>query len=812
MQDFEKLGAFYLGRQYDLAAGKGLEDLVLYDAKDLTTHAVVLGMTGSGKTGLCVALLEEAAIDGIPAIVIDPKGDIGNLLLTFPDLAPADFRPWIDEAEAARKGLTPDAFAAQTAEQWRAGLAQWGQDTARIRRLKEAAEIAIYTPGNSSGRPLQVLRSFAAPSQAILDDPASLRDRILSAVSGLLGLMGIAADPIQSREHILLSNILDRAWREGRSLDIAGLIQEIQKPPFEKIGVFDLESFYPGKERFGLAMALNNLIASPGFSAWMEGEALDIQRLLYTDAGRPRVAILSIAHLSDAERMFFVTILLNEVLAWVRAQSGTSSLRALLYMDEIFGYFPPSANPPSKTPMLTLLKQARAFGVGCVLATQNPVDLDYKGLANAGTWFIGRLQTDRDKLRVLEGLEGVLASAGGSFDRAKMEATLAGLGNRVFLMRNVHEDQPVVLQSRWALSYLRGPMTLPQIRQASRLSSASAPAAATASAVAPAAPTLTPSPSAATPADASRPVLPPEITEFFRRPANPVADLVYRASVVGIAKLHFVDAKAGVDLWTTQTLVAPLGDDGFPAWEEAETFGDLKGELDSQPAGGASFAGLPAAASRKQSAENWRKTLTAHLYQNVTMDLVSCPSLKLNAKAGETEGDFSARVGQVVRERRDLEVAKLRAKYAPKLQTLGDQLRRAEERVEREKAQAGQQKMQTALSVGATLLGALLGRKVASVGNIGRATTAMRSASRIGKENADVERAGESVTVLQQRFAALEQQFNDEAAALQAEIDPSAIPTEKVQVRPRKSDVMVGQVGLCWAPWKRGADGLMSPA
>ncbi len=472
MQDFEKLGAFYLGKEFDQGAGKQTDNLILYDAKDLTTHGVVVGMTGSGKTGLAMALLEEAAIDGIPAILIDPKGDLGNLLLGFPALQPSDFRPWIDEAEAGRKGLTPDDFAARTAEQWKNGLAEWGQDGARIQRLRDSVEMAVYTPGNSAGRPLQILRSFAAPPPAVAQDAGALRDRILSAVSGLLGLMGINADPIQSREHILLSNILDRAWRDGRSLDIAGIIGEIQKPPFDKIGVFDLESFFPAKERFGLAMALNNLIASPGFSAWMEGEALDIQRLLYTAEGKPRISVLYIAHLSDAERMFFVTILLNEILAWVRSQSGTSSLRALLYMDEIYGYFPPTANPPSKVPMLTLLKQARAFGLGIVLSTQNPVDLDYKGLANAGTWWIGRLQTERDKMRVIEGLEGAMSTAGASFDRAKMEQTLAGLGNRVFLMRNVHDDQPVVFQSRWALSYLRGPMTLPQIKQLSGSGSA----------------------------------------------------------------------------------------------------------------------------------------------------------------------------------------------------------------------------------------------------------------------------------------------------------------------------------------------------
>jgi hypothetical protein len=609
MQDFEKLGAFYLGKEFDLAAGRHNENLLLYDAKDLTTHGVIVGMTGSGKTGLALALLEEAAIDGIPAIAIDPKGDLGNLLLAFPDLQPENFRPWVDPAEAGRKGLTPDEFAKKTAETWKKGLAEWGQDGARIRRFKDAVDLSIFTPGNAAGRPLQILRSFAAPSAELVQDAAALRERIMSAVSGLLGLMGIDADPVQSREHILLSNILDRAWREGRSLDIAAIIGEIQKPPFEKIGVFDLESFYPAKDRFGLAMALNNLIASPGFSTWMEGEPLDVQRLLYTTEGKPRISILSIAHLSDAERMFFVTILLNEVLSWVRAQSGTSSLRALLYMDEIFGYFPPSANPPSKAPMLTLLKQARAFGLGIVLSTQNPVDLDYKGLANAGTWWIGRLQTERDKMRVIEGLEGAAASTGSSFDRSAMEKIMAGLGNRVFLMRNVHDDAPVIFQSRWALCYLRGPMTLPQIKQAMSLSPRIAPSESESLSESESqAPSESPpAMTAASAPAATRPVLPPEITEYFLRPANPAGDIIYRARVLGVSKLHFVDARAGLDLWVTRSLLAPIGEDGLADWEAARVEGDLKAALDRQPTPGAAFSAVPGAARASRVRRNGKK-------------------------------------------------------------------------------------------------------------------------------------------------------------------------------------------------------------
>ena len=462
LPSYERLGVFYLGREYDPASQQVGTDL-LYDSRDLTTHAVCIGMTGSGKTGLCLSLLEEAALDGVPAIAIDPKGDIGNLLLTFPELRAEDFQPWVDAGEASRKGKTVDEFAAATADNWRKGLGEWGQDGARIARLREAADVAIYTPGSDSGRPLSVLRSFAAPDPATLSDATAFKERISSAVAGLLALLGIEADPIKSREHMLLSAILDTAWRQGESPDLAALIQSVQKPPFDKIGVFDVETFYPAKERMELALRVNGLLAAPGFDAWLHGEALDVQKLLYTAEGKPRIAIISIAHLNDAERMFVVTLIANELVAWMRRQSGTTSLRALFYMDEVFGYFPPSAMPPSKLPLLTLMKQARAFGIGVVLATQNPVDLDYKGLGNAGTWFIGRLQTDRDKQRVLEGLLG--SEAAGGLDRAGYEALMSNLTQRTFLMRNVHDDAPVLFRTRWAMSYLRGPLTLNEIKR-----------------------------------------------------------------------------------------------------------------------------------------------------------------------------------------------------------------------------------------------------------------------------------------------------------------------------------------------------------
>ncbi|HZH49948.1 MAG TPA: DUF87 domain-containing protein, partial [Nitrospira sp.] len=520
-EDFEKLGVFYLGRPYDLAAKQAKPGWLLYDSKDLVTHAVCVGMTGSGKTGLCLSLLEEAAIDNIPAIIIDPKGDLGNLLLTFPSLKGEDFQPWINEDDARKKGLSSADYAKAQAELWTKGLADWQQDGSRIQRLRDAADFAIYTPGSNAGLPVSILKSFDAPAADVLGDAELLRERIGTTVTGLLGLLGVEADPIQSREHILLSTILDQVWKKEEALDLAALIQAIQSPPVSKIGVMDVDSFFPSKDRFALAMKLNNLLAAPGFQAWLEGEALDVQQLLYASTGKPRLAIFSIAHLNDAERMFFVTLLLSQMVGWMRAQSGTTSLRAILYMDEIFGYLPPVANPPSKLPLMTLLKQARAFGLGVVLATQNPVDLDYKGLANTGTWFIGRLQTERDKARVLEGLEGASASAGKKFDKGRMEQTLAGLGSRIFLMNNVHEDEPVVFESRWCLSYLRGPLTRTQIKTLMDPQRAAHTS-------------MAPTSSAAKPEKSvkggARPMLPPDVPQYFvpirgTKPAG--SELVY---------------------------------------------------------------------------------------------------------------------------------------------------------------------------------------------------------------------------------------------------------------------------------------------
>ncbi len=787
MREFEKLGVFYLGKRVGPDAPKEPEP-VLYDAKDLTTHGVIVGMTGSGKTGLGIGLIEEAAIDGIPTIAIDPKGDLGNLLLTFPDLAPADFAPWVEE------GASPE----ETAATWAKGLAAWGQGPERIKRFRDAVDLAIYTPGSSAGRSISILRSFAAPATDVIEDEDALREKINGTVSGLLALLGIEADPLRGREHILIARLVETAWRAGKDLDLAGLIRDIQKPPFDRVGVVDVESFYPAKDRASLAMTLNNLLAAPGFSAWLQGEPLDVSRLLWTAEGKPRVSILSIAHLADSERMFFVTLLLNELVAWMRGQSGTTSLRALFYMDEVFGFFPPVANPPPKTPMLTLLKQARAYGLGCVLATQNPVDLDYKGLSNAGTWFLGRLQTERDKARVIEGLEGASAAAGQRFDKQAMEATLAGLTKRVFLMNNVHEDAPVLFETRFTLSYLRGPLTKKQIQ------------------VLMAPQKKTQAPVAATPVAASsgaRPPVPAGVKEAFlpwRGAAKPGERLVYRPFLLGAAKLHFVDAKAQVDSWVDASLLAAIVEDGG-IWDGAEELA-APPELESEPDAKGGFDALPAAASQPKSYAAWSDELARCLYRTKTLDLRRYVPLRLSAKAGESEGDFKVRVGQAAREARDAAIAALRQKYAAKLDSIGSREQRAVDRVAREQAQASQQTMQTAISFGATVLGAFFGRKALSSATLGRASTAARGVSRTLKEREDVGGANLGLEAVHAKRADIEAELQAEIQELTAANGPERIAIETSSVRPRKSDVAVDGVSLVWVPYWMGDGGSARPA
>ncbi|MEO8680942.1 MAG: ATP-binding protein, partial [Vicinamibacterales bacterium] len=709
------------------------------------------------------------------------KGDLGNLLLTFPSLTGAEFQPWVNPGENA------DAEAAR----WSKGLAEWGEDGARIARLRAAAEFALYTPGSSSGRPLSIVKSFAAPPAAVVNDPELLSDRLTTAATSVLTLAGVDAEPMRSREHVLVSSLFAEAWRHGRDLDLASLIGQVQAPPMARVGVLDLESFYPAKDRFALAMQLNQLLAAPSFAAWLEGEALDIDRLLYTADGKPRVSVISIAHLDDQERMFFVSLLLNELVGWMRAQRGTSSLRAMVYFDEIFGFLPPVANPPSKAPLLTLLKQARAFGLGLVVATQNPVDLDYKALANAGTWMLGRLQTDRDKARVLDGLEGATASRGGAFDRAKIDQLLSGLGKRVFLLHDVHQPEPILFETRWTLSYLRGPLDRDEVR---RLAPPASPLA---------------SPKLAEPGRASDggklaivsgaseggPILDPSISQYFVASSD-----AYVPMLLGAARISYSDAKLGLDETREVVVVTPIVDSAVPVdWDRAEPAGFSTADLKKAPdRPDAQFAPVPAPAAKPKSYAAWEKDFVRWAAQSQSVELFKSTLTRTLSAPDESERDFRIRLSTDLREARDAELAKVREKYASKVMALGDRLRRAEQAAQVQAEQASGAKVHAALATGAAVLGAFFGSRRVSATSISKAATAARSMTRIGYESQDVARAETNVGALRGQQAELQAALEGDLQAVAAQFDATREQLERVLVKPKRGGVSVQLVALVW--------------
>lgn len=773
-------------------------------------------MTGSGKTGLCLSILEEAGIDQIPVIAIDPKGDIGNLLLTFPDLCAQSLTPWVDPEQARRLNLTPEQFAQQQSDLWHQGLRESDQTTARIALLREKVALSIYTPGSTAGVPLSVLKSFSPPHN--IDDPETLKEKVQNAVMAVLSMAGIKADPLRSREYILLASILETLWRSGVDVTLPSLVQSVQKPPIQQVGAFDLESFYPAKERFELAMALNNLLASPGFEVWTQGEPLNIDRLLYTEDGKPCISIISIAHLNDAERMFVTTLLLNELVSWMRDQRGTTSLRAILYMDELYGYLPPVENPPSKRPLLTLLKQARAFGLGVVLSTQNAVDLDYKALSNAGTWFIGRLQTERDKKRLLDGLEEATTASGATLNRAQTEDILSNLDTRVFLVHNVHdEDGSQVFQTRWAMSYLRGPLTRTEIKElfkhrysatadgsssvkptfnhtssvGTNSGSAKAAAAATADGIAAA-------PSGTGPALSSAPpAVPPEVTQYFLACNASRDDITYAPQLIASARVHFTDARSKIDIAEDFTLLVPFSGSGaLPVdWEAAQTTAVSPRELLSKPDAAGKFAVIPAPALQAKNYTKWSKDFVAWIVENCRATAYRHAGTKLISEQGEDEKSFKVRVRQRLRELRDEAADELHKRYATKFATLRDRKLRAEQAVERESIQSQQAQLQSVVDVGAGILGAFMGSRRSYSASVRRAAG---GASRAARQQQDLEHARASLTSVEQQLAELEAQFSQDMADLEAKHNnESAIET--VAVRPKKNGISVQLLALLWS-------------
>ncbi len=819
----EKLVSFYLGQEYDLAQGKALDVPVTYDARNLTTHAVIVGMTGSGKTGLGIILLEEAALDGVPSIVIDPKGDMTNLLLTFPDLHPEDFLPWVNADDARRKNMTEEEWAAAQAASWQKGLASTGQDGERIRRLKASAEFVIYTPGSSAGRPVSILDTFKAPDLSWDTDSELLRDKIGSVVSALLALVGIEADPMRSREHILLANIFENAWRAGKDMDLPKIIVGVQKPPFSQLGVMPLDTFYPEKDRMQLAMLLNGLMASPSFADWIQGDPMDVGALLHSATGKPKVSILYIAHLSDAERQFFVTLLLEQVVSWMRAQTGTTSLRALLYMDEVFGYLPPTANPPSKQPMLTLLKQARAFGLGLVLATQNPVDLDYKALTNAGTWFIGRMQADRDKQRLLDGLESARTSGGGP-SRSDFDRMISSVQPRVFILHSVYDDKPTIFTTRWAMSYLRGPLTITQLRQLQPQPAAAGPAP-TGAGPGPAGQPARPGRGAAEPSfvpaapgsgySTVPPQLPSEVTQVYvpvqipfqtalaawtraqgvsvRTQVPLQGSLVYGPGLAGLATLYYAHTASRQ---TFEEEVAYL----LPAEGEEMDWSKGKAKLQSQdlersPEDGAAFADLPRELGTAKRLAALQKRFEDYLAFNSTYTVRYNPSLKLYSEPGESEAEFQRRCRQAAEKARDAELRELTARIKRQLDQLQTKLDREERELGVDKDKLSGRKQEELLSGAETIFGLFTGRK---------RSTGLSSASRRRRMTKDakaqVAESERAIKDLEDQIDELEQEAKKEEEELTAKWQQLMDEVQEIEVRPRRSDLRVHLFALAWLP------------
>ncbi len=791
-------GQLFLGEDID-DKHERTGDPVLLKAADLTTHGVIVGMTGSGKTGLGVALIEEALLQGVPTLIIDPKGDLGNLLLTFPDLQADSFAPWVE-------GGDPAAIASA----WKDGLASWGIDGARLQTLRDAATFTIYTPGSTSGVGLNVIGSLQRPPDGTDDE--TIADEVQGFVSGLLGLVGIEADPLASREHILLANLVQQAWANGVDLDLAGLVGQVQAPPIRKLGVFELDEFFPPDDRTKLALRLNGLLASPAFASWGQGDALDIGALL-APGGQPGCAIISVAHLSDEERQFVVTLVLSKLVTWMRRQPGTDQLRALVYFDEVVGFVPPTAAPPAKGPILTILKQARAFGVGLVLATQNPVDIDYKALSNAGTWMIGRLQTEQDKARLLDGL----SAAAGGVDTAVMSATIAGLDKREFVLRQAGKDIPRTFTSRWAMSYLRGPLTRDQIATLMadrRTSNAAAPE----SSAAAGAPT-TPSAAAAPAAPAVDPgVLEDDVTPVaptiaegvpvrWLDPAAPWAASVgavststrYAASIVATVELLFDDTKA--DLRHTEQFEGVL----FPLSDPLDLASlvtvdhDPRDLLSSAPAG-ASYRIPDARVTTKALFAEVEKAIIDTLLVSRTVSLFTNGELKLFSRPGEPAEEFATRCDAAADVGADKAAAALVKKFEARIERARTAVATAEDRVSQAQASQSTKKTDELMSGAGDLLGAVFGGR-GSARSIARKVGGLATRrSRSSEAGQRVETATNRVQEKSEALANLEADMADELAAIGDEWDAKAVAVQPLDVPLETSDIRVSSLALVWIP------------
>ena len=803
---------FYFGNTYDLKSQAIIPDkLTYYDPQDLTTHMVITGMTGSGKTGMGIILLEEAALKGIPAILIDPKGDLTNHVLHFPDFLPTDFAPWVDADAAKREGQTVEQAAEAAAASWKKGTERSGIDRERMEKLAKAVDYTIYSPGSDSAIPVSILSSLKAPAIDWEENKEMLRESISSTVTALLELVGFKdIDPVRSREHILMSNIFEQAWSQGEDLDLESLILQVQNPPFEKLGVFAVSKFYPEKDRFELAMLLNNFIAAPSFESWLEGQPLDIQSLLYSPDGKPKHSIFYLAHLADAERMFFVTLLYSAVETWMRTQSGTSDLRALVYFDEIVGYLPPVANPPSKPIILRMLKQARAFGVGLVLSTQNPIDLDYKALSNAGTWVIGKLQTDQDKQRLLDGLTNV----SGSFDRPFFDNTISALGKRVFLLHNVHAKAPEIFTTRWAMNYLPGPITRNKLDDLNRLAGADVrmvSAAQSGSGQAVTAEDVVGGGVGNLPGKQTQPVLGSKVDVFYLPVKMGLGDAYkqaadrgiapttqplyhYRPALIGQAQIWFANRTYNVNTQKRVTVLMPeLQTRGLVQWQDFQVDEIPSAEFDSRPLPDASFADLVYPFDDEKNVADLSGDFSDWLYRNYQLTLYRNPDLKLVSEVGESKDEFIARTQQAGKSNLEDGVEAIQSKYAKQKKSIEDKLLKEEMALEKDKQTLNHRRIEEAGTGLQTVIGLFGGRKKSINSSLTKRRMTATAKANVEESEAMIER-------YKSELAELEAKMLQDIEEYKNSTQEKAVEIEEIFVKPLKKDVVVEFFGLAWAP------------
>ena len=812
---------FYLGRAYDPIKKTVTNKQIDYDPADLPTHAVVTGMTGSGKTGLCIALLEEAALKGIPAIIIDPKGDLTNLLLHFPDLAPQDFQPWIDSELARRAGKRLDQLAADAAASWRDGLKEWGIPQERILALKNAVQFAVFTPGSDSGIPISVLSSLSAPGLSWKENREVLQEKIASTVTALLGLVGYKdIDPLRSREHILLANIFENLWSRGKDVDLTELILKIQTPPFDKLGAFSVESFFPAKDRMELAMVLNNILAAPAFERWREGHPFDIQSILYREDGRPSHSVFYLAHLPDNERMFFVTLLLSAIETWMRTQSGASSLRAVVYMDEIYGYLPPISNPPSKQPLLRMIKQSRAFGVGLVLATQNPADVDYKGLSNAGTWFIGKLQTDQDKQRLLDGLEGVVSGT----PRATLDKLISSLGKRGFILHNVHAKHPELFQTRWTMNFLAGPLTRTQIKALNQLANVDVKAAPV---VPLAAAAVSRGPFQADTSE-TKPPIPAWIREYFlpqnyslpeafsaaerSMPAEVLIEgVIYRPALLASAQVRILDRKHGVDSEIARSaLIKSPEKRGAVRWEDYPLGSNILNNIDTSPASSARFSSIDSPLNDVKLMTALQKDFTDWVFRNSSVKARANQLLKVFAGPDVSQAEFMKACADAAREARDAEFAKKTAQLDRQLKTLEDKLAREERELREDESELSHRKVEEAGTHLENVTGLFGGKR-----SVRRLSSSLTKRRMTEQAKADVEESVDAISLYKQQIADAQKRREETIAEINNRWGSVVNEITEVTIAPKKTDVFVNLFGVAWMPYyivQSGSDMFELPA